>query len=226
MKTLLITVDGPAGAGKTTISRMLANMLHYRYIDTGALYRAVALEAMNAGITTDDDEKLESLCRALELEFVVENGKTRLYSKGLDITEKIRTPEISMKASDFSAVSVVRRYLLEIQRRMGDKKGAVFEGRDMGTVVFPDADLKFFLDASIETRAQRRFEEIKDLHGGLTLEQVEKDMKRRDINDSTRDLSPLKKPQDAIVIDSTGLSLNQVVESMLNAARNILTAKT
>jgi len=216
MKRLLITIDGPAGAGKTTVSRTLADRLDYKYIDTGALYRGVALAAISAGISPDDDKSLEKLCRTLKMEFVSDGQKLRLVLNDVDITEQIRTPEISMFASAASARQVVRMYLLDLQREMGRAKGVVFEGRDMGTVVFPGADVKFYLDASPQTRALRRYKELKT-STSQALEEVESDMKRRDANDSSRDLAPLKPAEDAIIIDSSDLSIKAVVELMLSS---------
>ncbi len=215
MRRLLVTIDGPAGAGKTTVSRMLAHGLVYKYIDTGALYRGVALAAISAGLNSDDDKGLEKLCRTLKIKFVTSEQGLRLLLNDADITDKIRTPEITMFASAVSARSVVRGYLLDLQREMGQEKGVVFEGRDMGTVVFPDADIKFYLDASHKTRSLRRYRELAGKNQ-QTLEEVERDMARRDKNDSTRDVAPLKPAKDAIIIDSTELSVKTVVELMLS----------
>ena len=214
MKQLLITIDGPSGAGKTTVSRILADRLGYRYIDTGALYRGVALAAVSSGLNPDDDSGLEKLCNTLKIRFVLEKKGLRLILNDSDITDQIRTPEITMFASAVSARPVVRRFLLNLQRDLGKEKGVVFEGRDMGTVVFPGADVKFFLDASPKIRAKRRYNELKSTNP-QPLEAVEKDMYRRDENDSTRDLAPLKPAKDAIRIDSTDLSIETVVERMV-----------
>jgi cytidylate kinase len=215
MDKLLITIDGPAGAGKTTVSRALADRLGYRYIDTGALYRAVALAAKTRGINPENDAELKGLCAGLELAFVLVEAGLRLFLNGEDITDHIRTAEITMLASAISARPVVREYLLDLQRNLGKEKAAVFEGRDMGTVVFPEADLKFFLDATTRTRALRRYDEVKS-QSSQTLEEVDLDIQRRDRNDSTRELAPLKPAQDAIVIDSTDLSVAMVVELMVS----------
>ena len=214
-RRLLITIDGPAGAGKTTVSRALADRLGYRYIDTGALYRGVALAAKSQKIDPQDDVQLAQLCGELELTFIRNKKELRLLSNGDDITDYIRTPDITMLASAVSARPVVRQYLLDLQRVLGNEKSAVFEGRDMGTVVFPDADVKFFLNASTRKRAQRRFNELKT-DGSQTLDQVERDIQQRDQNDSTRAVAPLKPARDAIVIDSTDLTVAQVVAEMLS----------
>jgi cytidylate kinase len=215
MKKLLITIDGPAGAGKTTVSRTLADRLGYRYIDTGALYRGVAYEVKSQGVNSKSETELADLCRRLQLRFKTGAKGLRLYSGETDISERIRTPEISMLASSVSAIAVVREYLLDVQRDIGRRKEAVFEGRDMGTVVFPAADVKFFLNASLTTRALRRYEELKS-ESDQSLDTVEKEMQRRDTHDSTRSLAPLKPADDAIVIDSTDLSVQEVVDRMLS----------
>ena len=213
MRRLIITIDGPAGAGKTTVSRMLADRLGYRYIDTGALYRAVASAAGIREVGIDDDKALESLCRNLELELVPVESGLRILANKIDITDRLRSPEITMAASALSARPMVREYLLHVQRDLGKEKNIVIEGRDMGTVVFPDADVKFYLDASPETRAFRRYGELKG-HSHQDLDSVKKDMMRRDSDDSTRKLAPLKAALDAVIIDSTHLPVVGVVDRM------------
>jgi cytidylate kinase len=219
-RPLLITIDGPAGAGKTTISRMLAARLDYDYIDTGALYRGVALAAMDAGVAGDNDAALEALCRNLALRFERRGDELRLISDGVDVSDRLRTPELTMLASAISARPVVRAFLLTVQRQLGGAKRAVFEGRDMGTVVFPQADVKFFLDADLEVRARRRHSELQPADG-LALSDVTRQMQRRDHNDSTRSLAPLKPAADAVRIDSTDLSRNTVVEQMLTVIAKV-----
>jgi cytidylate kinase len=216
MQKMVITIDGPAGAGKTTVSRGLADRLGYRYIDTGALYRGVALAAQRAGVAPDDDEGLEALCQGLRLKFVRNADGCRLYNGEEEIEGRIRTPEISMLASAVSARPVVRRFLLSVQRQFAREKGAVFEGRDMGTVVFPDAEVKFFLDAPLAVRARRRHDELAG-RSPQSLDDVLKDMARRDHNDQTRSVAPLRPADDAIVIDSAGLTPEEVVNRMLDA---------
>ena len=220
MKRLIITIDGPSGAGKTTVSRILAHRLGYRYIDTGALYRGVALAAITSGLNPNDDEGLDTLLKTLKMSFVPGETGLRLLLNESDITDRIRTPEISMVASAVSAKPMVRNYLLNLQRELGRDKNVVFEGRDMGTVVFPDADVKFFLDAALTTRAKRRFKELAPTIP-QSLEGVETDMRRRDKNDSTRDLAPLKPAEDAIRIDSTDLTIEEVVDRMIASVNTL-----
>jgi cytidylate kinase len=198
---------------------MLARRLGYRYVDTGALYRGVALAAQNAAVGAEDDPGLKALVATLTLRFERQADQTRLMLQDVDITDEIRTPAITMLASAISARPVVREFLLDVQRAMGREKKVVFEGRDMGTVVFPDADVKFFLDAQPEVRARRRYSEVAE-KTGQSMSEVAQDMQRRDRNDSTRAVAPLKPAADAILIDSTPLSIEDVVEVMLGHIAN------
>lgn len=213
-RSLLITIDGPAGAGKSTVSRSLANKLGLQYIDTGALYRGVAYHARAAGIDAQDNIRLKALCSQIRLSFARGPEGLRLMSGDLDITDFIRTPEITFYASRASAMPSVRSYLLELQRELGKTGGVVFEGRDMGTVVFPDADVKFFLDAAHSIRAQRRYNEMRP-DSGQTLEAVSKAIQQRDEENRSRTLAPLIPAADAVVIDSTALTIDAVLERML-----------
>ncbi|MGE0086611.1 MAG: (d)CMP kinase [Desulfococcaceae bacterium] len=222
---LLITIDGPAGSGKTTVSRLLAERLSYTYVDTGALYRGIALAVQTAGIYPDDENALKSLCQSIRLCFIRNEKGLRLLLNSEDISGRIRTPEISMMASAVSAKTAVREHLFQVQRDMGAEKGAVFEGRDMGTVVFPDADLKFFLHADLKVRAARRYTELRN-HADIKAEDVEKDMEKRDHNDSSRKIAPLCPAEDAICIDTSRLSVSQVVEQMLNHISGFRKAKS
>ena len=221
--SLIITIDGPAGAGKTTISKRLATLLGYRYLDTGALYRGVAFAVQEAGIDPGDDQALKVLCRDLSLALQPCDQGLCLFLNGKDITGQIRTPQISMLASAVSARPLIRDFLLDTQRAIGEQKRVVCEGRDMGTVVFPQADVKFFLDADPSIRARRRYDELKTLSPQApSLGVVEADMAVRDCNDRTRAAAPLKPASDAIHIDSSRLSIDEVLEMMLTAIQNKL----
>ncbi|MBW1615850.1 MAG: (d)CMP kinase [Deltaproteobacteria bacterium] len=213
-KKLLITIDGPAGAGKTTVSRALAKKLGYNYIDTGALYRGIAYKARQKNITETDDNNLKKICENISLKFINIGEEQHLFSDNKDIEPFIRTEEISMLASAISAKSFVRKALLQLQRDLGSKKRAVFEGRDMGTVVFPNADIKFFLKASVDERAARRYKQLGN-DSEQSLYDIKKLIIKRDQNDSQRKLAPLKPAEDAIIIDSTAISAEQATEFML-----------
>jgi cytidylate kinase len=207
----IVAIDGPAGAGKSTVARQLARRLGFSMIDTGAIYRAVALAARRAEIPWDDDDGLRKLLDAgLGLVF----REDRVLLKGRDVTEALRTPEITRGASVVSARPVVREKLLGLQRELGLEapRGAVLEGRDIGTVVFPDAQVKFFLTASDEARAQRRHSEMAEKGLHVPLEDVLADQRQRDKDDTERTIAPLKPAPDAIVIDTTGLDLAEVVD--------------
>ncbi|MCP4749085.1 MAG: (d)CMP kinase [Desulfobacteraceae bacterium] len=221
-KKIIITIDGPAGAGKTTVSKLLAQRLGFRYIDTGALYRGIAYAASQANIASDDDKALEKLCGKIHLGFEEIAMGLRLVLNQTDITDKIRSPELSMKASAISARPVVRDCLLILQRFLGKQTHAVFEGRDMGTVVFPEADIKFYLDANLSVRATRRFEELSCKSGDVPdPKTVETEMAIRDKNDSSRQIAPLKPAKDAIQIDSTNLNVQQVVQAMFELVQQM-----
>ena len=222
----IVAIDGPAGAGKSTVARELARRLGFSMIDTGAIYRSVALSARRAGISWDDDEGLRRLLDAgLGVTFLpVPRAEQRVLLHGQDISAAIRTPEISRGASVVSARKVVREKLLGLQRQLGSAttRGAVLEGRDIGTVVFPEATVKFFLTASDEARAQRRHSELSEKGLQVPFLEVLTDQRRRDKDDMERELAPLKPAPDALLVDTTGLDLAEVVERCFKLAEGRL----
>ena len=221
----IIAIDGPAGAGKSTVARKLARRLGYAMVDTGAIYRAVALAAKRAGIAWDDDAGLGRLLDPPGLPIAF-GEKDAVLLDGEDVTAAIRTPEMSRGASVVSARPVVRDRLLDLQRTLGRaaQRGAVLEGRDIGTVVFPDATVKFFLTAADEARARRRHAELAGKGHEVELSNVLEDQRRRDKDDTERAIAPLKPAPDAIVVDTTGLDLDQVVERCFRAVRERVAA--
>ena len=212
---LVITIDGPAGSGKSTVSRLLARRLKVLYLDTGAMYRAVALKAKREGVDLKDREKISKLCRDLELHFKTTDGTARLFVGAEDISAAIRSPEMDMLSSAVSALKEVREAMTLLQRKMAEQGGVVAEGRDMGTVVFPDADYKFFVNADPGVRAGRRYRERLERGESVSRGEVEKELRKRDDQDMTRALAPLVPAKDAIIIDTTHLTVEEVVEKMV-----------
>jgi cytidylate kinase len=220
MKTgLIIAVDGPSGAGKSSSSRMLAERLGYRYVDTGALYRVVGLLAWEQNVGLDDTERLAALCDGLALRFVPQQTGMRLLLGERDVTADIRRPEMSQMASKVSAQPIVRQRLLAVQRELGKAGGVVMEGRDIGTVVFPDAEVKFYLEATPEERGRRRYVELQQQGTSTNLATTMQEMVERDRRDSEREYAPLQRAADAIVIDTTTRPLTEVVEVMVSSVR-------
>ncbi len=213
-KRLVVAIDGPAGAGKSTVSRRLAARLGYRLLDTGAIYRAVALTALRRGVAWDDGPAVATIARELDIDFCFDGGDNRVSLAGEDVSAAIRTPEISQGASRVSALPEVRAALLDLQRRLGAQGGVVAEGRDIGTVVFPDAGAKFFLTASPEVRARRRFEELRAAGKPVDEAATLKEILERDERDSTRAAAPLKQADDAVLVDSSGVAADEVVSRM------------
>jgi cytidylate kinase len=211
----VITIDGPAGSGKSTISRRLAEHLGFLYLDTGAMYRAVALAARRRRMDDHDGQTLGALCRALDLTMLAENAEPRWILNGEDISQAIRSPEMDMLSSRISAVREVREAMTGLQRRLAEGVDVVAEGRDMGTIVFPHATHKFFLTASAQVRAERRYMERRARGEAVTEEAVARDMARRDRQDQSRDLAPLAPAEDATLIDSTLLTLDEVLQRIL-----------
>lgn len=222
---LVIAIDGPSGAGKSTVAHLLAERLGYLQIDTGAMYRAVAFLMHQAGINAEDSDAVAQFCRTVDIRLDRSDGFQRVFANGQEVTGQIRTPEMSLMTSRISTLRPVREAMMLAQRRMGARGGVVLEGRDIGTVVFPDADLKFFLSASAEERGKRRYTELVAKGEQVTLERTIADVVQRDQQDSQRDLAPLRMADDAIAIDSSGRTIEEVLNSMVSACENILCAK-
>jgi cytidylate kinase len=214
-RNLIIAIDGPSGAGKSTLGRMLARALNLLYIDTGSMYRAVALAVLESSISATDDVAVGSLAGRVDIDLRGDPDSLRVTLGGVDVTEQIRSEEVTELSSIISTIPAVRRAMVARQREMGER-GAVLNGRDIGTVVFPDADVKFFLTAVPQERATRRFNEERAQDPKADFEETFADMAERDRRDSTREDSPLKAADDAVIVDSTGLSINEVFEKMMS----------
>ncbi len=211
----IVVIDGPSGAGKSTVARALAERIGFRYIDTGAMYRGIGWLAREKKVPFMECEELVQLLKNVRLVFAEGKGGTRILVNGTDVTEEIRTAGMGMVASRISAIASVRRRLSSLQRKLGEDGNAVLEGRDMGTVVFPDADFKFFLTASLEERSRRRVTELRARGEAVRSGEILKEMAERDRKDSGRILAPLRKADDAVTIDTTLLTVQEVVDSMI-----------
>lgn len=221
IRDIVVAIDGPAGAGKSTVAKAVAEQLGYRLVDTGAIYRAVALMARRQGVAWDDDEGLADIVAGLQIEFRLVGGINRVLVGDDDVSEAIRSPEMSRGASLVSARPRVRAGLLELQRRLAGKGGAVLEGRDIGTVVFPQAQVKIFLDASVAERARRRQRELAQAGHDTPYEMVFAEIAERDARDTQRAVAPLAAAADAIVLDSTQLAVADVVQRIVATARSL-----
>lgn len=221
-KKLIIAIDGPAGSGKSTAARLLAKRLGYKYIDTGAMYRAVACKLQEKNVNINDSEKVAKICRSAQIELHQRPDGMRVILDGHDVTDSIREHAISALASTISAQPLVRQCLVELQQKMGRSGGAVLEGRDIGTVVFPDAHVKFFLDASAQERARRRHRELADRGELVEYEQVLEDVLNRDRNDSRRTVAPLRRADDAILVDTTRIDQDAVVDLMVDTIKSLI----
>jgi len=217
-KGLVIAIDGPSGAGKSTVARLLAQRLGYTYIDTGAMYRAIGWKAKRDGIDPADEQGLSGLCARTEVTIHLDRNDPRILVDAIDVTGDIRTPEMGMMASAVSKSPAVRARLLGLQRELGGHGGVVMDGRDIGTVVFPKADLKLFLDASPEERGQRRYRELRQKGMDVDLGRITREIQERDRQDSGRELAPLKAAADALRIDSSAMSIDEVLAFMMELA--------
>lgn len=214
---IAIAIDGPAGAGKSTIAKMAAKELSFIYVDTGALYRAIGLCAKQNDIGSKDVDKILEMLKTIKVELAFNDNKEQIVLlNGEDVSSLIRTPEISMYASDVSAIPEVRAFLLDLQRNMAKTNNIIMDGRDIGTVVLPDAKVKIFLTASPEVRAKRRYDELIEKGMDVKFEDVLSDVITRDYNDSHRETAPLKPAEDSVLVDTSGLDLQQSVEKLIS----------
>jgi CMP/dCMP kinase len=211
---LIIAIDGPSGSGKSTLGRMLARELGLLYIDTGSMYRAVALAVIESTVNETDDLAVGSLAERIDIDLGGDPDSLRVSLNGKDVTDRIRAEDVTQVSSIVSTIPAVRRAMVRRQRELG-KRGAVMNGRDIGTVVFPEADVKFYLDADIRERAERRLAEEREVNAAATYEQTLADIAERDARDTTREDSPLIAAEDAIIIDSTGMAIDDVFAKML-----------
>jgi len=216
---LIITVDGPAGVGKSSVSKALSRRNSYVYLDTGALYRAVAFRVVESKISPDDGKAVSKFCESINITLCLANGEMKILAEGDDITDRLRTEKISSLASTVSAIPAVREALLPIQRKAALSGSVIAEGRDMGTVVFPDADVKFFINADIGERAKRRYLQLAKRGVAADFEEIKKGIMVRDRQDTKRNVSPLRPADDAYILDTTDMEMMEVVEKMANLIR-------
>lgn len=214
---MIIAIDGPAGSGKSSTAKLVGSKMNFLYIDTGAMYRAMALKAFLSEISYDDRDNIVQILSDTQIVQDIDNdtGETRTFLDGKDVSFNIRTPEISKGVTSVCEIDEVRTKLVELQREMGRKGNVILDGRDIGTVVFPDADLKFFMVADVDIRAERRLKELKEKGIGSTFEEVKQDIERRDLRDSSRSNSPLKPAEDSILIDTTKMTIEEQAEFII-----------
>ncbi|MDP2601439.1 MAG: (d)CMP kinase [Deltaproteobacteria bacterium] len=217
---MIVAIDGPSGAGKSTLARRVAREFGFMYLDTGALYRALGLKVLRQGAEVADDARMAQLVESTDIDLKEQDGRLEVFLDGEEVSALIRTPEVSQMASKVSALKAVRQGLLEIQRALGRRGSVVAEGRDIGTVVFPEAEVKIFLDASVKERARRRSEELRAAGRPVGLEETQREMEERDRRDSERELAPLRKADDAMAIDSSSLGAEAVAQRVIKEIRS------
>ena len=214
-----VAIDGPAGAGKSTIAKLVAKEKGYIYVDTGAMYRGLAIHFLNKGVNPDDREAVAEACRDAEVSIGYEDGVQQIYLNGENVTSMLPPEEVGNMASRTSAIPQVREKLLELQRSLAREKDVIMDGRDIGTNILPDADVKIYLTASVETRAMRRYTELKEKGESCNLEEIARDISERDERDMTREIAPLKKAEDAILVDSSDMTIPEVVAEICSHCR-------
>lgn len=210
-----VAIDGPAGAGKSTIAKLVAKEKGYVYVDTGAMYRGLAIHFLENGIEAEEKEKIAEACKDADVTIRYEDGQQQVYLNGKNITAKLREEAVGNMASKSSAIPEVRAKLLELQRELARREDVIMDGRDIGTCVLPDADVKVFLTASVETRAKRRYDELVEKGVSCDLEEIARDIAERDERDSTREIAPLKQAEDAVLVDSSHMTIEEVVAAIV-----------
>ncbi|HJC89437.1 MAG TPA: (d)CMP kinase [Candidatus Mediterraneibacter excrementigallinarum] len=214
-----VAIDGPAGAGKSTIAKLVAKEKGYIYVDTGAMYRGLAIHFLKKGVDPEDKKAVAEACKDAEVTIGYENGIQQIYLNGENVTGMLRTEEVGNMASKTSAIPEVRNKLLDLQRSLAKEKDVIMDGRDIGTNILPDADVKIYLTASVETRAKRRFDELKEKGEDCSLEEISKDIRERDERDMTREIAPLRKAEDAVLVDSSNMTIPEVVDAICSYCR-------
>ena len=212
--SFVVAIDGPAGTGKGTVAKIISEKLNLINIDTGAMYRAVTLEMINKNIGLEDEEKIEKILEKIKIELENKEGRHIVLLNGEDVTEKIRQPEVTKLVSQASAIKQIRLKMSDFQRKLGQNNKIVMEGRDIGTYVFPNADVKIYLDADVEERAKRRYIQNQEKNIAMSYEEILENIKKRDENDKNKEIGALKKAEDAIIIDTTNLTVEQVIQKV------------
>lgn len=220
LKKIIIAIDGPAGSGKSTAAKNIAQKLGFTYLDTGAMYRAITFLALQKGIADDVNSVIE-MARKISLKLKFEDGVTRVFVDGVEVTEEIRKPEVNSKVSDISKIPEVRAEMVKIQKRMGSEGNIIAEGRDVTTVVFPEADFKIFMTATLEERTRRRFKEFQEKNVNISIDEVKDNLQMRDEIDSNRSVSPLKKADDALEFDNSNINIEEELNILLDKIEEI-----